>query len=566
MRTRRAKNFAVMACGFYLALATWGAASVPAPEYVPTCGNAQDIAPMQAMGAGWANDRSPVVWNGKDYGAVWVDASDARLYFRRYYADGTPVGAATMLSSRASDATSAPDMVWTGSGYAIAWAALESPKNSIYMVRLDATGVLVPASETKVGGFGFGTQDSATPALAWNGSVYCCVFTYKFTPNVDHDIYGSIINASGTVTTLNRAIATIGQMQDYPTVAWFPAANAFQAAWDDYRSGTQYQIYGNQLAVAGTLGTERALVTPPAGKWARVSSLAAASNNTFIGLAWYDTRNTYGEVYFARYDQYEFMVGTEARLIPEATWNAYNPRLYWTGAEFGVVFEDFRGGNRDIWYQAITATGQADGTSRQVTFSSYMGDPAAAFARYGWLVTGHGSSITNFIQPVGCNYPYTPPCPENVMAYNVSGTQATLAWLPSPDPYTDIAYYQIYRNNALVAITDNTLYTDTGLTLSTTYNYAIRTVNAAQLVSSGCTATSSVYVKTNATLLLMVNKSAPNAALSWTDATMNNYNVFRGTDPRVMQQIGSTASLAFSDPNVLNDNVLYFYTVDEPGQ
>jgi hypothetical protein len=47
---------------------------------------------------------------------------------------------------------------------------------------------------------------------------------------------------------------------------------------------------------------------------------------------------------------------------------------------------------------------------------------------------------------------------------------------------------------------------------------------------------------------------------------MNNYNVFRGTSPQVMQQIGSTSGQSFSDPNVLMDNNLYFYTVDEPGQ
>jgi hypothetical protein len=33
-----------------------------------------------------------------------------------------------------------------------------------------------------------------------------------------------------------------------------------------------------------------------------------------------------------------------------------------------------------------------------------------------------------------------------------------------------------------------------------------------------------------------------------------------------MQQIGSTSGQSFSDPNVLMDNNLYFYTVDEPGQ
>jgi len=32
-----------------------------------------------------------------------------------------------------------------------------------------------------------------------------------------------------------------------------------------------------------------------------------------------------------------------------------------------------------------------------------------------------------------------------------------------------------------------------------------------------------------------------------------------------MKQIGSTGGCQFDDQNVLNDNVLCFYTVDEPG-
>ncbi len=86
-------------------------------------------------------------------------------------------------------------------------------------------------------------------------------------------------------------------------------------------------------------------------------------------------------------------------------------------------------------------------------------------------------------------------------------------------------------------------------------------------MSGGCGTANSVYVKTNATLTLIVNKQDPNAVLSWTDAQpLNSYNVFRGTSPQVMQQIGATSGTSFSDPNVLKDSVLYFYTVDDPGQ
>jgi hypothetical protein len=192
--------------------------------------------------------------------------------------------------------------------------------------------------------------------------------------------------------------------------------------------------------------------------------------------------------------------------------------------------------------------------------------PGAAFARYGYLATGTIYQGANFVQAWGCNYASQPPCPENLVAYNVTGSTATISWLPAIDNYTDIAYYQVYRNNTLVGQTSDTYFTDTGLSANTTYEYAVRTVNAAQYTSTGCGTGSSIYVKSNATLTLTVNKSQPDAVLSWTDASMNNYNVFRGTSPQVMQQIGSASGQSFSDKNALMDNNLYFYTVDEPGQ
>jgi len=90
-------------------------------------------------------------------------------------------------------------------------------------------------------------------------------------------------------------------------------------------------------------------------------------------------------------------------------------------------------------------------------------------------------------------------------------------------------------------------------------------VNASDLQTSGCGSTSSLYVKTNASLVLKLNKDDPNAQLWWNAIDLNNYNVFRGTSPQVMRQIGSTGGCQFDDPNVLTDNVLYFYSVDEPG-
>jgi len=50
-------------------------AGSPTPQYWPTCGSPQNIAPMQTLGGFAPNMRSAVVWNGQNYAVVWVDSS-----------------------------------------------------------------------------------------------------------------------------------------------------------------------------------------------------------------------------------------------------------------------------------------------------------------------------------------------------------------------------------------------------------------------------------------------------------------------------------------------------------
>ena len=178
--------------------------------------------------------------------------------------------------------------------------------------------------------------------------------------------------------------------------------------------------------------------------------------------------------------------------------------------------------------------------------------------------------------PLGCTYDWTPPtCPGNFLVHNITGTSLDVSWSPSGDPENDIAYYQVYRNNAPPPLppppgnpmdggkTSSTKYHDINLDLNTTYNYMVQPVNAAQPQNYACT--SSIYVKTNATLTLKLDKNSPDARLNWTDISIGNYNIFRGTSPQVMQKIGETGGQQFDDANVLLDNVNYFYTVDDPG-
>jgi len=74
----------------------------------------------------------------------------------------------------------------------------------------------------------------------------------------------------------------------------------------------------------------------------------------------------------------------------------------------------------------------------------------------------------------------TPPtAPSNLITTPISVSQIDLTWDPADDPESGIAYYNVYRDSAVIGTTTTTAYSDAGLTENTTYTYEVSAVNGA---------------------------------------------------------------------------------------
>jgi len=547
--------------------APYAKADVPAPEYTPTCPAPQALTPLQGAGGGSLFGHAAVAWSGREFGVAWVDASGSgRLSFRRFFADGTADGPHSLISLSIPYLWGNPSLVWNGTEYAVAWSAM-SPSGymQIYFARISASGAPVGGSEVKASFVGqTETAHCYGPALAWSGSGYAVVWNDDRDVATGHDIYATLLDAGGNLDLSHHdlGVRKASGIQTSAAIAWFSGTGSYQVAWED-SSALYTAVHTDKLSPNGSLF---GMIALPSGAW-NATSPSVASTGGQVGVAWVDTRNFNEEIYFNRLGVWN-TIGSALPLTNETAASRY-PTILWTGSEFGVFWTDYRGGVWEPYFQRVSAIGTyPEGmiANYQVAASSDMTSPAAAFAQHGYLVSTAVNFGANFLQPWGCNYPYAPLCPESPAAYNITGTGATVAWLPVTDNYTDIAYYQVYRNGNLAGLTADTYFPDTGLSPGVTYQYSLRAVNAAQYASSGCGTGSTVYVKTNASLLLTMAKNASNAELDWTDGGLSAYKVFRGTSPQVMSQIGATLDRTYQDPNVLMDGNIYFYSVDDPGQ
>jgi hypothetical protein len=528
--------------------------------YWPTCASPQNISPMQLAGGRELYARCSAAWNGKDFAVAWCDNSDQRPHFRRFFADGTPAGPESVISTTMTYVSFTPNIVWNGSGYGITWLAFSgSSYYQAYFAKLDANGNVI-AGPTKVSFYGKPeTSHCENSDIAWSGSGYCVV--WHDSRNGSHDVFVTLLDSNGAITYSDMPVSTAANNQDYPRIVWSSGSGRYQIVWSDTRVSGKSEIYGSQVSTAGAVMYTAALVSGTGFSYYP----AVVDTGNGLSIVWEDTRDTNHEIYFARLSQYGSKTGTDLN-VSSNSGGSYYPALAWTGAEYGIFWMDNRSGENQTWFQRVSPSGTIQGSNFQVSYLSRMEFPGAAFAKYGYLGTGVISGWENYVSVWGCSSDTTPPsCPESPMAYSITGTGATVSWLPSIEDYSDIAYYILYRNNTEIAKTSSNYYADTGLSLGTTYKYDVRAVNTVGLTTTGCPS-ASMYLKTNATLTLMLDKSDPDAHLYWNDEGMNNYNIFRGTDPQTMSLVGSTSGLTHDDTNVLLDNVNYFYTVDDPGQ
>jgi len=99
-----------------------------------------------------------------------------------------------------------------------------------------------------------------------------------------------------------------------------------------------------------------------------------------FGLAWQDERDGNEELYFARLDVHGVKQGADVRVTNDGA-PSVDPSLAWTGSGFGVAWCDDRDGNLEIYFARLNAAGVKQGTDVRVTNDGQNSErPAVAWS------------------------------------------------------------------------------------------------------------------------------------------------------------------------------------------
>ena len=209
--------------------------------------------------------------------------------------------------------------------------------------------------------------DTAVPSFCEAGRVTPC------TPGpapamVDDDCDGQDTDCDGRIddevirlVNGEQRITNHGLGAIQPAVA--RSGNAVGVVWSDARNNTA-DLYFARLDPAGQRVGGDVLLRLLGGSKLRPSIASDGAGG--FGVVWHNTRTGRAQVHFARIDANGGILVADTRLV-ETQANAYNARIVFNGAEFGVVWADQREITDYIWFMRVSTLGERIGAAQRIS-------------------------------------------------------------------------------------------------------------------------------------------------------------------------------------------------------
>jgi fibronectin type 3 domain-containing protein len=217
---------------------------------------------------------------------------------------------------------------------------------------------------------------------------------------------------------------------------------------------------------------------------------------------------------------------------------------------------------------ALTQVGIAAGTG--TSYGNSTLSPATTYY-FGIQAEDKNHNISYMSTIASVITPALPGAPSNVLPKATSTTKASVTWT-APTGGLAIAHYMVYRGTSSsslsqVATVNNTSYTDTTLSASTTYYYAIQAADSGQPpAQSGLSAPVSVTTYAPPSVpanLAATPLSSTKVSVTWSPAVsgglpIGNYHVYKGTSPSTLTQLALTPNTTYTDITDTTQTAYYY--------
>lgn len=304
--------------------------------------NGTTISSQLALTVSDGNERAwpRIVWNGTYYGVAWAENTGfgSRIVFARVDLNGNVVGTKVLLGDTPNTRNSIdPDIAWTGTEFDLVWSSSNGAGSSVWFARIGPDG-----ARTSIDVLAYdAAANSDRPRLAWSGSLLGVAWVEGSAGAADV-WFGRIDRLAGLVTGAIK-VSNVGFINSGPSVAW--SGSEYAASWSDSRFSND-EIFLRRLSSAGALVGTELRVTNNAGASSRPSLVWTGAE---YGLTWEDDRSGDTELYYARVSSAAVKLGSDVRLT-NSIGTSWEPSLAWGGSKFGVAWRDDRPGDDEIYF------------------------------------------------------------------------------------------------------------------------------------------------------------------------------------------------------------------------
>jgi hypothetical protein len=397
-------------------------------------------------------------------------------------------------------------------GVIVTWLDDRSGGPDIYAQRVSVAG----APQWPVDGVALCTanRDQLGPTIVSDGAGGAIVVWQDYRSGTDYDIYAQKISAAGTVqwTEDGVTLCTATGNQWNPTIVSDGAGGAI-VAWQDQRSGSNDDIYAQRILAGGTVnwtanGVALCTATGTQG------SLTITSDGAGGAIAtWDDYRSGNYDIYAQKIASTGTVQWTTNGVaLCSATDGQYYPTIVADGTGGAIItWFDGRSATYDIYAQRILAGGAVNWTADGVALCTDTGEqyyPAI-------VADGAGGAIVTWFDSRSGDY--------DIYAQKISST-GTVPWTANGVALCTTTYTQWYpaivadgAGGAIVTWTDARNATDD------IYAQRISTGGAVQWTANGvalCTATGWQE------LGVIVADGGAGAIVAWVDGRSGNFDLY----------------------------------------
>jgi len=397
-------------------------------------------------------------------------------------------------------------------GAIVTWVDYRNGSGDIYAQRISANGA--PLWTTDGVALCTAAGDQLSPAIVSDNAGGAIITWQDFRSGTGFDIYARKISAAGTVqwTADGVALCTAAGNQWNPTIVKDGGGGAI-VAWQDQRSGANDDIYAQRILTGGTVNwTANGVTLCTATGEQSVPAIAADGVGGAI-VTWDDYRNSDYDIYAQKIAAAGTVQWTANGVaLCSATGGQYSPTIVADGTGGAIVtWFDQRSGNYDIYAQRILSGGAVNWTANGVALCTDTGEQY-----YPTLVaTDAGGAIVTWFDSRSGNY--------DIYAQKISSAGAA-QWLANGVALSSATGTQWYPSivadgagGAIVAWTDSRNATDD------IYAQRISTGGTVQWAADGVALCSAAGWQE---LGAIVTDGGAGAIATWVDGRSGDFDIY----------------------------------------